>query len=132
MQYHIDNLIPIDTNLHQGKMTSTQKSKGYQVAARLTPIESRRISELVAGGLYRSSADFVREAIREKLRSLEPAGIKEVSPGTAEKMIIDFLRDHPGPNFASEIAGKLGLDYGITFRTINRLLESQKIRESKV
>ena len=111
---------------------ASQKSKSSQVATRLTSLESRRIEELVAGGLYRSSADFTREAIREKLRSLEPAGIKGASPKAAEKMIIGYLQNHPGPNFTSEIADGLGLDYSTTFRTINRLLESQKIKKAEV
>lgn len=126
---HLYQLIPNHT---RGQMSSAQKSKSSQVATRLAPIESQRIDELVAGGLYRSSADFAREAIREKLRSMEPAGIKDVAPTTAQKMIIDFLRNHPGQHFASEIADELGLDYGTTFRTINRLLQSQKIKKARV
>ncbi len=112
-------------------MASTQRSKGFQVAARLTPVEYQRIEKLVANGLYRSAADFARESVREKLRGLEPTGIKEVSPENAERMIVNFLKHHPGPNFASEIADALGLDYGVTFSVINKLLESRKIRKSK-
>ena len=49
---------------------ASQNSKSNQVAARVTPIVSRRIEELVAGGWSRSSADFAREDMEEKLRSL--------------------------------------------------------------
>ena len=87
---------------------------------------------MVTNGLYRSAADFARESIREKLRGLEPAGVKEVSAENAEKMIVKFLKHNPGPNFASEIADTLGLDYGVTFSVINKLLESRKIRKSQV
>jgi hypothetical protein len=113
-------------------MASAQRNKGFQVAARLTPVEYKMVEQLVANGLYRSAADFARESIREKLRGLEPTGVQEVSAGKAERMIVNFLKHHPGPNFASEMAEALGLDCGVTFRAINKLLESRKIRKSRV
>ena len=46
-------------------------------------------------------------------------------------MIEDYLKAHPGPSFASEIADALGLDFDITFKTINKLLEEGRIKKAK-
>ena len=51
----------------------------YQVAARLTKSEHERIQELVKAGLYRCVADFTHEAVRDKLREMEPIGMRDVS-----------------------------------------------------
>jgi DNA-binding MarR family transcriptional regulator len=41
------------------------------------------------------------------------------------------LSKHPGPSFASEIADALGLEYGITFKIIHKLLEEGHIKKAK-
>jgi Arc/MetJ-type ribon-helix-helix transcriptional regulator len=110
----------------------TQKEKSRQIAVRLTPIEYDRIMEMIDGGLYRSSADFARDAIRDKIRTLEVVSVKDVSLQEAKKMILIYLKKNPDSHFASEIANELGMDYGVAFGAVNQLLESGKIRRSKV
>jgi DNA-binding MarR family transcriptional regulator len=46
-------------------------------------------------------------------------------------MIECYLKEHPGPNFASEIADALGLDLGVTFKAIHKLLEDGHIKKAK-
>jgi DNA-binding MarR family transcriptional regulator len=41
------------------------------------------------------------------------------------------VKQHPAPNFASEIADALGLEFGITFKTINKLLQEGRIKKAK-
>jgi len=108
-----------------------EEQHGLQLAVRLSKIEIDRIQQLVAAGLYRSSADFLREAVRDKLESVEVVGIKEITPPKAKKLIEEYLKKHPGPSFASEIADNLGLDYSLAFRTIQKLLEEGRIRKTK-
>jgi DNA-binding MarR family transcriptional regulator len=57
--------------------------------------------------------------------------MKKAEPRDAERMIEEYLKEHPGPNFASEIADALGLDFGLTFKTINKLLDEGRIRKTK-
>jgi len=109
-----------------------QKEKGRQIAVRLTPIEYDRIMGMIDAGMYRSSADFAREAIRDKIRTLEAVSVKDVSVQEAKRMILAYLKRNPGSHFASEIADELGIDYGIAFKAINQLLESGKIKKPKV
>jgi len=108
-----------------------QREKDRQVAVRLSRADYARIRELIEAGLYRSSADFLREAVREKLRTMEVISVRNLDIEDAERMIEDYLAEHPGPSFASEIADALGIDYGITFKAIHKLLEEAKIRKTK-
>jgi Arc/MetJ-type ribon-helix-helix transcriptional regulator len=107
------------------------KSEGLQAAVRLSKSDYVKVQQLVEAGLYRSFADFLREAVRDKLGSMEVVSIKKVEAREAERMIEDYLKGHPGPNFASEIADALGLEFDVTFKTINRLLKEGRIKKAK-
>ena len=123
------DFIPIGIK-NRRRMAQTPKS--YQLAARLTSVEYKHVEALVSAGLFRSGADFVREAVRDKLRSYEAESVSDFSAKEAERMITSFLRANPGPHYASDIAEKLGMDYALAFKTVRRLLDSRKIRRSKV
>jgi len=107
------------------------KQETYQVAVRLSKADYARIQQLVEAGLYRSSADFLREAVRDKLGSMEVVSVRNIDSRKAERMIEDYLIKHPGPSFASEIAEDIGIDYGLTFKTIRKLLEEGRIKRAK-
>ena len=107
------------------------ESKGLQAAVRLSKSDYVHVQKLVDAGLYRSFADFLREAVRDKLGSMEVVSVKNVSARDAEHMIEEYLKTHPGANFASEIADALGLEFDITFKTINKLLEEGRIKKAK-
>lgn len=109
-----------------------QREKSTQIAVRLTPVEYERIMGMIDAGLYRSSADFAREAIRDKIRTLEVVSVRNVSMREVNKMILAYLKKHPGSHFASEIADELGIDYGLAFKAVNQLLNSGKIKKAKV
>jgi len=113
-------------------LKAAQKKQSFQVSVRLTRSEYHLIERLVEEGVYRSGADFVREAVREKLRAAEPIGIRDASPAEAEQMILDYLKKNPGPHYASEIAEELGLEYSVTFQTIGGLIKSGQIKKPKV
>jgi len=115
-------------------MTQHQKllERGtFQVAVRLSKADYVKIQQLVETGLYRSSADFLREAVRDKFESMEVVSVQDVDSCKAERMIEDYLIKHPGPSFAGEIADALGLEYSVTFKTIQKLLEEGRIRKAK-
>jgi Arc/MetJ-type ribon-helix-helix transcriptional regulator len=117
-----------------GNFLQKQKLKdeeGLQAAVRLSKSDYQKVQKLIDAGLFRSFADFLREAVRDKLGSMEVVSVKEVSAQEAERMIEDYLKAHPGPSFASEIADELGLDFEITFKTITKLLEEGRIKKAK-
>jgi Arc/MetJ-type ribon-helix-helix transcriptional regulator len=115
-------------------MTQHQKlleRETCQIAVRLSKADYAKIQRLVEAGLYRSSADLVREAVRDKLGTLEVVSVRDVDLPKAERMIEEYLVKHPGPSFASEIADALGLDYSVTFKIVHKLLEEGRIKKAK-
>jgi len=115
-------------------MTQYQKvleRETLQLAVRLSKADYAMVQKLVKAGLYRSSADFLREAVRDKLESLEVVSVRDLDSRKAERMIEDYLVKHPGPSFASEVADALGLEYSITFKTVHKLLEEGRVRKAK-
>jgi Arc/MetJ-type ribon-helix-helix transcriptional regulator len=104
---------------------------GLQAAVRLSRSDYAKVQQLVEAGLYRSFADFLREAVRDKLGSMEVVSIKKVEQKEAERLIEDYLKEHPGANFASEIADALGLEFDLTFKTISKLLAEGRIKKAK-
>ena len=107
------------------------ESEGLQAAVRLSKSDYEKVQQLVDAGLYRSFADFLREAVRDKLGGMEVISVKKVAVREAERMIEDYLEKHPGPNYASEIANALGLDFDLTFKTIDKLLKEGQIKKAK-
>lgn len=57
--------------------------------------------------------------------------MKKIEPQDAERMIEEYLKAHPGPNYASEIAEALGLDFDVTFKAIEKLLNEGQIKKAK-
>lgn len=115
-------------------MTQKQKlleQKTPQLAVRLSKAEYAKIQQLVEAGVCKNFADFLREAVHDKLGSMEVVSTQKVDLAKAEKMIEEYLSEHPGPSFASEIADALGLEYSVTFRTVHKLLEEGRIKKAK-
>jgi hypothetical protein len=113
------------------KQKPATDSEGLQAAVRLSKTDYRKVQQLIDAGMYRSFADFLREAVRDKLGSMEVVSIKPVQDQEAEHMIEEYLKTHPGPSFASEIADNLGLEFSVTFRTVNKLLQEGKIKKAQ-
>ncbi len=113
------------------KKQKLPSSEGLQAAVRLSKSDYRKVQQLIDAGMYRSFADFLRESVRDKLGSMEVVSVKKVEEQEAERMIEEYLKDHPGPSFASEIADTLGLEFSITFKTVNKLLQEGKIKKAK-
>jgi len=62
---------------------------------------------------------------------MEVVGVQNIDPQNAETIIEEYLEKHSGPNFASEIADALRLDYSVTFEAVNKLLEEGRIKKAK-
>jgi len=86
---------------------------------------------MIRAGLFRSAADFAREAVRDKLREAEPVSVRDLSGRYAERLIESYLTKHPGRHFASEIAEALGLDLRSTLEAVKRMIEKGRIRRSR-
>lgn len=123
--------IPIGTKIMRAKPARTEQEQAYQIAVRLTRVEYARIQEMIRAGLFRSAADFAREAVRDKLREAEPLSVRNLSQKDVEALIDSYLTKHSGPHFASEIAEALGLDFRSTLEAVKRMVERGRIRRTR-
>jgi Arc/MetJ-type ribon-helix-helix transcriptional regulator len=117
--------------LRAESVAKTKQEQAYQIAVRLTRVEHERIQEMIRAGLFRSAADFAREAVRDKLREAEPLSVRDIPRKDIEALIDGYLTKHPGPHFASEIAEALGLDFRSALETVRRMIEKGKIRKTR-
>ena len=80
------------------------------VSTKLAEQEYNRINELVNEGLFLNSADFVREAIREKLKTYdEVVVLREIPYIQMKPALIEYVKKHPEGD-AVDIADDLLLD----------------------
>ncbi len=99
----------------------------YQIAVRLAKSEYEKIEEMIAQGMFRSAADFARDAVRDKLRETEPISVGSFSPKDIERQIDNYLTKNPGPHFASDISEKLVFDLRTTLETVKHMIDEGKI-----
>ena len=80
------------------------------VSTELDEQEYNRINELVDEGLFLNSADFIREAIKEKLKTYNKVAIlREIPYIQMKQEIIEYVKKHPEVD-AVDIADDLLLD----------------------
>lgn len=85
----------------------TKQSK--TIGTKLTPREYEEISGLVDAGIYLSASDFVRESIRDKLKSIRVIKIRDVDYETAKKEVLGYYRSYDEA-YISEVSADLELD----------------------
>jgi len=87
--------------------------------------EARKLLKSPTGERYRSLTELATEAIEEKLEVIRGVSIvstKTVRTDEAKSMIIDYLKNHPGAHYPSDIADSLGLDLDVVFEITQSLL----------
>jgi Arc/MetJ-type ribon-helix-helix transcriptional regulator len=90
-------------------MLSKEKSISKSIATKLPQIELEEINRLVDAGVFLSGSDFVREAIRDKLRSIKIIKIRDLDYDTAKKEVLGYYREY-NKAFMSDVADDLELD----------------------
>lgn len=79
------------------------------IGTKVTEKEYNKINELISEGLYLNSADFVREAIRDKLKSLNEITLRDIPKQQQKNEIIAYLKEK-GVADALEVSEALLLD----------------------
>ncbi|MBZ9570608.1 ribbon-helix-helix domain-containing protein [Methanobrevibacter sp. TMH8] len=98
------------------------------VATKLTPIEYKEITKLVEAGIYLNSSDFVREAIRDKLKAIKVVKIRDVDYEIAKKEVLGYYRSHLEA-YISEVAEDLELDLELVIKITNELKKERRLDE---
>jgi len=87
-----------------------KKPVSKSVSTKLAEQEYNKINDLVKNGLFLNSADFVREAVREKLKTYDnEITLRQIPYVQMKEEIIDYVKKNPEVD-AVDIADDLLLD----------------------
>lgn len=83
----------------------------------------KEISKIVeASGAYASEAEFIRDAVREKLQQVAISEVKDISEEQLEKLLVEYIEKREKA-YPSDIAADLKVPYFIVTDMIQRLTE---------
>jgi Arc/MetJ-type ribon-helix-helix transcriptional regulator len=104
----------------------SEKSINKDVATKLPPVELEEINKLVGAGVFLSSADFVREAIRDKLRAIKVIELRNMDYDAAKKEVLGYYRANESA-YISDVADDLELDLETVAKIVNELMKENRI-----
>ena len=96
------------------------------VGTKLTLRELREIQGLIEAGMYISISDFVREAIRDKLRAVKVIKVREITYEVAKKEVLGYYRSYKEA-YPHEVAEDLELDYDLVWKITEELKEEKRL-----
>ncbi len=93
---------------------------------RLADQERERVQQLVKLGYYLNSADFLRDAVRSKLREFEFMVPRAATKRQLKSEVLDLI--HKKPNiYADEVASDLGIEIETAISIIEELIKDKKV-----
>jgi hypothetical protein len=101
-------------------VSTIEEKKPKTVGTKLTPHENEEIQNLIDAGIYLSFSDFIREAIRDKLKAIKVIKIREVDYDTAKKEILGYYKNY-SEAYDYEVADDLELDYKFVCQILEEL-----------
>ena len=109
---------------------STEKpiKQNKTIATKLTPIEYEEITKLINAGIYLNASDFVREAIKDKLKAIKFIKIRDVDHDTAKKEVLGYYEAYEDP-YMSEVAEELELDLELVINITKELIKEGRVKE---
>lgn len=112
----------------------TTKELSYQVSSKVSKSTYIKIKRLIDAGMFLNFSDYTRKAIEDKLEKLgetEMISMKETSVQEAKKMIAEYLNQHQGLVYPSDIADHYGLELEPVFEAIKQLKAEGKVKEAE-
>lgn len=103
-------------------MGKTGKGAGFKTVAIPRKLWDEISSVVTASGVYANEAEFVREAVRDKLRGFTLVEVRELSDQAVDEEIVAYIKGK-GKAYPSDIAADRGIPYFSVLRAIDRLME---------
>ena len=110
-------------------MTEINKNNreiGKTIATKVPINIHNQLVNLIENGDYLSISDFLREAIREQLKTYKVANFREVNYFDAKKEILSYFIKYDNC-FLDEIAIDLELDFELVYNILNDLIQEGRI-----
>jgi len=112
---------------------TTQEHVSYQVASKVSKSTYMKIKRLIDEGMFLNFSNFTRKAIEDELKLLgevDIISIKEASISEVKKKIEEYLNQHQGPVYPSDIADHYGLELEPIFEAVKQLVAECKVKEA--
>ncbi len=98
------------------------------VGTKMTSSELGKMQTLVSAGLYLNVSDFVRDAVREKLGSIEIIKLRDVDYKTAKKEILAYFEKFREA-YPDEAANDLGIPLETVAKITTELIKEKRLGE---
>ena len=108
------------------EISKNNKEIGKTIATKVPINIHNQLIHLIENGDYLSISDFLREAIREQLKTYKVANFREVNYFDAKKEILSYFIKYDNC-FLDEIAIDLELDFELVDNILNDLIQEGRI-----
>ncbi len=98
------------------------------IGTKVTQQEYEKINHFIEVGVYLSASDFAREAIRDKLRSIEVIKIRDVDYDTAKREVLGYYEKYERA-YEDEVADDLELDLELVMKITEELQKEGRLGE---
>ena len=108
------------------EISKNNKEIGKTIATKVPINIHNQLMNLIENGDYLSISDFLREAIREQLKTYKVANFREINYFDAKKEVVSYFIKYDDC-FLDEIAIDLELDFELVLNIIKDLMEEGRI-----
>lgn len=110
------------------EINKNNKDIGKTIATKVPINIHNQLLDLIHNGAYLSISDFLREAIREQLKTYKVANLREISYLDAKREVISYFIKY-NDCYLDEIAIDLELDFELVFNIVNELILEGRVAE---
>ena len=110
------------------EISKNNKEIGKTIATKVPINIHNQLVNLIENGDYLSISDFLREAIREQLKTYKIANFREIDYFDAKKEVLSYFIKYQDC-FLDEIAIDLELDFELVLNIINDLIQEGRIEK---
>lgn len=108
------------------EISKNNKEIGKTIATKVPINIHNQLINLIENGDYLSISDFLREAIREQLKTYKVANFREINYFDAKKEVLSYFIRYDDC-FLDEIAIDLELDFELVLNILNDLIHEGRI-----
>lgn len=112
-------------------LDKNNKEIGKTIATKVPVNIHNELLSLIDNGSYLSISDFLREAIRDQLKSYKIANMKNIDYNEAKKEVISYFIKY-NDCFMDEIALNLELDFELVDKILDDLLREGRIVKNSI
>jgi len=107
-------------------MIKTTANKNKSVSTKLTPVEQEEINKIIAAGFFLNTSDFIRQAIRDKIKEYKIINIRNIPKEQAKEEIKEYYKTNDKA-YVSEVAEDLELELELVFEITDELEKENQL-----